>query len=167
MPIVSSAHVVGHAQVDGRVYVRETHTDDIGALIKVEYLIAAGADYVAIRTARAARLNVELADAEALATGDIDSTVVLRHQTKAEFAARVWARLRDAFAGGDKLTYHRLVWWFWARLQVGDFTSDQARVSFNSAFDRTLNAAQWTALVTARLVPMKDRYLALLAEGAL
>lgn len=65
MPIVSSTHVVGHAQVDGRRYVTETHTDELGASIVVEYLAPLGADYVAIRTARAAAKDEALAEAEA------------------------------------------------------------------------------------------------------
>lgn len=91
----------------------------------------------------------------------------LRHQTAAQFAARFWARLRSAYQLGDQLTYHRMVWWVWARIQAGDLTSDQVRLSFNSAFGRSLNTAQWNNLVTTRFIPIKDRYLALLAEGEL
>lgn len=65
MPIVSSTHVVGHAQADGRRYVTETHTDDLGAVVVIEYLAPVGADYVAIRTARAADLGEAMAVAEA------------------------------------------------------------------------------------------------------
>ena len=65
MPIVSSTHTVGHAQADGRRYVVEAHTDDLGAVLTVEYLAPANADYVAIRTARAAVMNEQLAEAEA------------------------------------------------------------------------------------------------------
>ena len=91
----------------------------------------------------------------------------LRHQTAGQFAARFWGRLQDAYQRGDKLTYHRMVWWLWARIQAGDLTSDQVRLSFNAAFNRTLTTPQWNSLVTTRLVPIKDRYLALLAEGVL
>jgi hypothetical protein len=91
----------------------------------------------------------------------------LRHQTKAEFAARFWKRLQDAYRSGDQLTYHRLVWWVWTRIQAGDLTSNEVRLSFNAAYGRNLNNTQWTALVTTRFVPIKDRYLALLAEGDL
>lgn len=65
MPIVSSTHTIGHAQIDGRRYVTERHTDDIGAVLEVEYLAADGADYTAIRAARASKINDELAEAEA------------------------------------------------------------------------------------------------------
>ena len=91
----------------------------------------------------------------------------LRHQTAAEFAARFWQKVRTAYQAGNKLEYHRLVWWVWQRIQDGDLTSDQVRISFNAAYGRSLNAAQWNNLVTNRLVPMKDRYLALLAEADL
>lgn len=51
MPIVSSTHVVGHEQVDGRRYVTESHTDSEGVVHRVEYLAAVGTDYVAVREA--------------------------------------------------------------------------------------------------------------------
>jgi len=91
----------------------------------------------------------------------------LKHQTAAQFAARFWAKLRAAYNSGDKLTYHRLVWWIWKQVQDGNLTSDQVRLSFNTAYDRSLTTAQWNAFVTAKLVPIKDRYLALLAESDL
>lgn len=67
MPIVSSTHIVGHAQADGRRYVTERHTDDAGVVHLREYLAAEGADYVAVRDARAAQINADLAEAEAQA----------------------------------------------------------------------------------------------------
>lgn len=91
----------------------------------------------------------------------------LKHQTPAEFATRFWAKLRTAYQNGDKLTYHRMVWWIWARVQAGDLTNDQVRVSFNNAYGRNLTVAQWNSFVTSRLIPIKDRYLAMLAEGDL
>jgi hypothetical protein len=91
----------------------------------------------------------------------------LAHQTAAEFAARFWQRVRSAYATGDKATYHRMIWWVWSRIQAGDLTSDQVRLSFNAAYSRNLNATQWNSLVTTRFVPIKDRYLAWLAEGDL
>lgn len=91
----------------------------------------------------------------------------LRHQTAAQFAARFWARLDTAYKTDDRLTYHRLVWWVWSRVQAGDLTNDQVRTSFNAYFGRSLSVAQWNNLVTTRFVPMKDRYLALQSEGTL
>lgn len=91
----------------------------------------------------------------------------LRHQTAAQFAARFWARVRAAKQSGNQLEYHRLVWWVWAKIQAGDLTSDQVRLSYNAAYGKSLNTTQWNNLVSTRLVPMKDRYLAYLAEGDL
>jgi len=91
----------------------------------------------------------------------------LKHQTAAEFAARFWARLKAAYQAGDKLAYHRMIWWLWSKIQAGDLTSDQVRLSFNAAYSRTLTVAQWNSLVTTRFIPIKDRYLAMLAEGEL
>ena len=93
--------------------------------------------------------------------------LVLKHQTAAEFAARFWAKLRAAYQAGDKLTYHRMIWWIWSKVQSGDLTNDQVRLSFNAAYGRSLNTTQWNSFVTSRLVPIKDRYLAWLAEGDL
>lgn len=93
--------------------------------------------------------------------------LALKHQTAAQFAARFWENLRLAHQSGDKLTYHKMIWWIWARVQAGDLTNDQVRLSFNAAYGRSLNATQWTTLVNTRLVPIKDRYLAWLAEGDL
>ncbi len=67
MPIVSSTHTVGHAQIDGRRYVAEFHTDDIGAVLRIEYLAVDGTNYVAVRDARVPIINTELAEAEARA----------------------------------------------------------------------------------------------------
>lgn len=91
----------------------------------------------------------------------------LQHQTPAEFAARFWTRLRNAYRSGDQLTYHRMVWWVWSKVQSGDLTNDAVRLSFNAAYGRSLTLPQWNSFVTSRLVPIKDRYLALLAEGDL
>jgi hypothetical protein len=88
----------------------------------------------------------------------------LQHQTPAQFAARYWTALRASYDAGDKARYHYLIWWVWDRIQVGDLTSDQIRLSYNAFFDKSLNTSQWNTLVTTRFVPIKDRYLAYIAE---
>lgn len=87
----------------------------------------------------------------------------LRHQTAGEFAARFWARVRQA----DKIEFARLMWWLTRRLVAGDITDAQARNSFNAAFNRSLTAQQWTNLRASRITPAHDRYAAILAEGEL
>jgi len=90
----------------------------------------------------------------------------LKHQTLAEFAARFWERVRIA-QNTDKLAFCELMYWLERRLDAGDITDAQARVSFNAAFNRSLTAGQWTTLRNNRIIPAHDRYAAILAEGAL
>ena len=91
----------------------------------------------------------------------------LQHQTAAEFAARFWAKVRAAKQSGNNLEFCRLIWWVWTKVQAGDLTNDQVRISFNNAYGRSLNTAQWNSFVTSTLVPAKDRYLAILNQAAL
>lgn len=91
----------------------------------------------------------------------------LQHQTAAEFAARFWSRVRVAKRDGRMVDYARLLYWLERRLVAGDITDAQARNSFNAAFGRALNAAQWTTLRTTRIKAAHDRYAAMLAEGDL
>ena len=65
------------------------------------------------------------------------------------------------------MEFARLITWVWQRVQAGDLTNDQVRLSYNAAYGKSLNVSQWNSLVTTRLVPIKDRYLAMLAEGNL
>lgn len=97
----------------------------------------------------------------------------LQHQTPDEFAARFWQlveRLQQRAKTDDPLAraeLGRLVWRVWSWIQAGDLTSNQVRLAFNAHFGRNLNATQWNNYVTTRLVPMKDRHLASLAEADL
>ena len=88
----------------------------------------------------------------------------LSHLTAEQFAARFWAALKQAYDSGDKFRYHYMVWWIWSKIQSGDLTSDQVRLSYNNYFGKSLTTQQWNTLVTSRFVPIKDRYLAWLAE---
>lgn len=93
--------------------------------------------------------------------------LTLQHQTAAEFAARFWAKVKAAYQGGNKVEFARLITWVWQRVQAGDLTNDQVRLSFNAAYGRSLTLAEWNTFVTNRLVPVKDRYLAMQEEADL
>lgn len=67
MTITSSTYTVGHAQIDGREYVQEEHTDNMGVVHTAEYLAAVGTDYAAVAAARASQIAQQLAEAEAQA----------------------------------------------------------------------------------------------------
>lgn len=91
----------------------------------------------------------------------------LRHQTAAQFAARFWAKLRAAYAAGDKIAYGRMIWWLYGKVQAGNLTTNDVRVSFNAAYGRALTLAQWNTFVTSTLKPIRDRYQAMLDEADL
>ena len=66
MSIVSSVFVLdAAAQIDGRIYCTEQHTDHLGAVHVFNYLSESNADNAAIASSRAIRLAEELAEAEA------------------------------------------------------------------------------------------------------
>ena len=65
------------------------------------------------------------------------------------------------------MEFAKLMYWLERRLVAGDLTDAQARVSFNTAFGRSLTAGQWTTLRANRVTPAHDRYAAMLAEGVL
>jgi hypothetical protein len=152
MSIVSSTHVVGPAQRDGRVYVTETHTDNVGLFYIITYLIAAGADYVAIRTARAAVLATQIADDEYDARVAVDGWSPLEYQTASQFAAR----LRAAYRVASDLECARLATWIMNRIDAGEFTETQVQNAFG------LTLAQWTTL-KAKLIALRSNYNAVQA----
>lgn len=167
MPIVSStSEIDAHQQRDGGRFVVERHTDDVGQVYVVgPYLAQDGFDVVARRTARALEISAQLAEFEADHNLAKESAPSLRHQTAPQFAARFWARVQAAFDAGNKLEYARLIWWVAQRIQAGQLTTDQVRLSYNAFYSKSLNATQWTTLVTTRFIPARDRYQALLNEG--
>lgn len=62
--IVTSTYKIGHAQIDGRHYVSEVHTDQDGVEYPLEYLAEDNADFEAIMAARAESISQSLADEE-------------------------------------------------------------------------------------------------------
>lgn len=74
----------------------------------------------------------------------------LRHQTAAQFAARLRARFRSA----SRLDAARIATWVMDRIDAGDITDAQMRAAFS------LTTAQWTALKT-RLTTMRTAYRAI------
>ena len=62
MAIVSSEYEVGVPQADGRTYVVELHTDDLGNVYRYEYGPVGVVDYEAIMTERASQLEALLSE---------------------------------------------------------------------------------------------------------
>lgn len=172
MPVVSTSYAVdAHTQADGRRYVTETYVLSVGDPVRRTYLAPAGADYQAIMLARVLLLNAALAEREARANVNSDNAPAFIEQTAAQFLSAFWNVLWDAYVSGQKFLYHRLVWRGWKWINDGHVTNAQMRDSFNAwrvaNGKPTLTNAEWNTLVTNRLVPIKDRYLATLAEGKL
>lgn len=80
--------------------------------------------------------------------------LVLNHQTKAQFAARLRARFKAA----DKAEACRIAAWVLDHIEAGDFTELQVRNAFR------LTAGQWTTL-KAKLTTMRTNYQAVQAAA--
>lgn len=180
MPVVTSSYVIdAHAQRDGSRWCREIFVLHDGRRITHERHIPANAQPDQT-TFAAAKFAAHLADMPAiLARNEAKGIVlgglplVLAEQTKEEFAEMFWQYVmnlyQDAQAGNDDARglYDRAIWWLYQRIQAGDITSNQARLTFNSTFERTLTAGQWNTFVTDRLLPIVNRYQSSLDEAPL
>jgi len=93
--------------------------------------------------------------------------LTLKHQTTQQFLIRFWIKVKEAYQANDKLGYSKLIWKLYKRIQDGDVTSNEARQSFNFVYSKSLNASEWNTLVSTKLIPIKDRYQAMLDEGDL
>lgn len=93
--------------------------------------------------------------------------ILFIHQTPAEFAARFWSKLRAEYAADNKITYSKMIWWLYTKVQAGDLTTNDVRISFNNAYSRSLTIAQWNTFVTNNLKPIRDAYQAVLDKGEL
>jgi hypothetical protein len=117
---------VGHAQVDGRKYVLEVHSDAQGELARLEYLAEENADFNAIATARTANLIEQLAQQELEDAVLNDVMPALRFQTASEFVQR----MREAFRNRGREVLCRLARWILNRIDAGDLTDLQVRNAF-------------------------------------
>jgi len=171
MPIVSSASTLdAHTQTGGGArYLVERHTDDLGLVHTVgPYLVPDGFDVAARLAARVTEMNVNFAEKEAREWTCATTAYFLRHQTKAELAARVWGALREAQRDGSelaKIKAQRICWRLYNRYSAGDFTVAELRASYNSFFGTSLTANQFNTQVVARMLAARDRYQAMLDEA--
>lgn len=151
MSIASSSYVVEPAQVDGRCFVREEHTDHLGAVHVFTYLAAVDTDYAAQLAARVPQIEDSLAVLEYHACLDSD-TLTTEHITKGEFVAR----FREAYRSADREEAARLATWLANRVQAGDITPAQVQSAFG------LTPAQYVAL-RDRALALRDHWLAVQA----
>jgi hypothetical protein len=166
MSIVNSTYSLdAHYQSNGDRYVTEHHTDNLGMVHQIgPYLISPSTDIDAIIANRVAKLNEQLSESEIekyLAYTTI--TITLQHQTAAQFAARFWDKLQQAYSE-DKIRYCRMIWWLSNKVTSGELTSNDIRLSYNNFFNKSLTITQWNTLVNTRFIPARDRYQAMLDE---
>lgn len=152
MTISSSSFAAGHAQADSRRYVREEHTDHLGAVHVREYgPVPESVDCAALLVANAARLEEALADGEFADRLARIGALALQHQTAAQFAAR----LRERYRGLEREDVARLAWWIIEQIAAGHVTDAQVRNAFG------LTVQQYNSFKSAKLQPMHDRWAAL------
>lgn len=156
MAIVSSSHATGHAQRDGRRYVREEHTDHRGAVHVFEYLWDGVANRDAILAARAGRITEALAAAEYAARIAVDGwDGALQHQSPGEFADKLRADYR--ISARERTCY--LAWWIIRRIAEGSFTDNQVRNAFG------MTVQDYTTFKTTKLQPAHDRWAGVVASA--
>ena len=80
--------------------------------------------------------------------------LTLRHQTKAQFAAR----LRERYRNASREEAARIATWVLNSIEAGDFTDLQVRTAFG------LTSGQWTTL-KAKLTTLRTNWLAVLAAA--
>ena len=105
MGILSSSFAVGVPQADGRVYVRETHMDQDGTPIDVEYLADPAAPFEAIMQARAVNMG---ADIDARLAVEAEARNYKLPLTRLEFLRRFTVQERVAartLAATDPVVY--------------------------------------------------------------
>lgn len=143
MPIVSSTILEDAAQRDGRRWIRERHTDQLGVAQVITYLGAANTDAAAVMAARVSVLDAALiADeivrnvTQVMTLGSL-AVYTFLHSTVAQNAAA----LRAAYLIATQLQ----------AIMIGDALSILTNVQLQTAFG--LTAGQVTTLRTNKLTP--------------
>jgi hypothetical protein len=154
MPIVSSTHTLGTVQRDGRRWVTEDHVDQFARHFLVDYLAAVGADYVAIRTARATEIGLRLIADEIAAALRVDANPVLEYATKNDFVPV----LRRAYQAAEREECARLATWIINRVNDGWVTEAQVQAAFGLA------DGPWATL-RAKMIALRSSYLAVQAAA--
>lgn len=151
--MLSSTYTVDAPQKDGRSYVREKHTDAANIVRDYNYLANAGADYAALLTAHAALLDAQLASEEFFTQLNSLDPLVLKYQTKTQFAQTFRALWKDSI----KTVCAYLAYWLIEHINSGDFTDAQVQSVFG------LTTTQYNNLKSTKLIPYHDAWAAALA----
>ena len=159
MTIASSSFAVGVTQVDGRVWITETHVDSVQGPLAFAYLAANSTNATATMNARVAQINTGLAEAEfefwIMQDAPIVAITPLNHQNATQFAVRLVAR----FHASEKAERGRLCAWVLNRIDGGVYTDTQVRNAFG------YSAGQWTTYKAA-MTSLRTAYNAVIAAAA-
>src|SRR5574337_722082 len=130
MSIVSSTYALdAHAQVDGRIYVTETHTDNVAIQHLVEYLAPAtftATDYTNVMTARATRISADLVATDVLRILNIDAPPTFIYAATSDLIAA----FREAYRFASQFECARLANWLLNRITDGTYTDAQIEAAF-------------------------------------
>jgi hypothetical protein len=151
--ITSSTAAVDVAQIDGRFWVTETHTDTAGGQHVFQYLATAGFDYNTALANRAAALVIAIPQAEIAANilavenlGSLATPTFVFSTPAANVAA-----LRAAYQTATHLQ----------AIMMGDFLSSLTDAQLETAF--SLTAGQVATLRTNKLTPAANAAAAIRA----
>lgn len=143
MPIVSSIIESTSQQRDGRAWIRELHTDQVGVQYERNYLANAGLDTAAALAAYAILLATDIRDREIArniasitANGSLADT-----STIYSTAAQNFAVLREAYRTALRVE----------AIMMADFLNSLSNTQLQAAFEFT--AGQVTTLRTNKLQP--------------
>jgi hypothetical protein len=153
--IVSSTFAVGAAQKDGRVFVLEKHTDNLGIVWPRSYgPVAANSNFASIMATAATQIALQIEVNEYLTKVAADaSPLPFVYQTAAQFAAKYRFDYQNSL--GFSAAY--LAYWIINRINAGDFTDLQVQNAFG------LTSTQYTTLKITKFVPQHDAYASALA----
>ena len=126
------------AQVDGRRYVVEIHSDGIGEVARIQYLGRDTDDRNAIATERASRLLSDLAKQELIDAIQNNVKPGMRFATAQQFADYLKSIYQELT--GEQQAH--LCWWINNRLVAGDVTDAQMQNLFG------LTTGQWNTKKT-------------------
>lgn len=143
MSIVSSSIVAQDVQRDGRIWVRELHTDQVGAQYTRQYLAGALDNLNAALAAYATQLAIDIATTEIGA----DLAAILRDGSAAVVTtvyatlAQIRTALRNAYQNATRQD----------AIMLGDFLSSLTDAQLQTLFSMT--AGQVTTLRANKLTP--------------
>ncbi len=143
MSIVSSIIAAEAIQIDGRIWVTEVHTDQVGLTYQIVYLAPNGVGLAAHLSASAANLSAQITAAEIannIASVEMLGSLAVPTLVYSTVAANI-AALRAAYAASTQTQ----------AIMIGDYLSSLANAQLETAFGLTL--AQTTTLRANYLTP--------------